>query len=78
MWIVPFARAGLHEQQRYLFRIHVFMNCAVGWRAKRLKDQQHLIAFHELARLLDCLRRAVRIVIGDEVDLAAIDAAFRR
>src|ERR1019366_9684696 len=31
---------------------------------------------HQLARLLDRLRRAVAIVIADEIDLAAVDAAF--
>jgi hypothetical protein len=48
----------------------------IGGRAKRLKDQQHLVAFDELARLLDRLWRTERVVIGNKSDLAAIDAAL--
>jgi hypothetical protein len=45
-------------------------------RSERLEYQQNLIAFDELARLLDGLRRAVAVVIADKVDLAAVDAAL--
>ena len=41
-----------------------------------LKMKQNLVALHQLARLLDRFRRAVAVVIADEVDLAAVDAAF--
>jgi hypothetical protein len=44
--------------------------------AERLEDEQHLIAFHQLARLFNCFRRTETVVIADEVDLAAVDAAF--
>jgi len=37
----------------------------------------HLVAFHELVRPLDRLGRAAGVVVGDEGDLAAVDAAFR-
>ena len=43
-----------------------------------LKIEKHLVALDQLARLLDRLRRAVAVVIGDEVDLAAVDAALGR
>src|SRR5206468_966205 len=47
-----------------------------GLGAERLEDQEHLVALDQLARLLDRLRRTERVVIADEVDLAAIDAAL--
>ena len=37
--------------------------------------KQNFVALDELARLLDRLGRAVAVVIADEVDLAAVDAA---
>jgi hypothetical protein len=45
-------------------------------RAQRVEDQQHLVALDQFARLLDGFWRAVGIVIADEVDLAAVDAAL--
>jgi len=41
-----------------------------------LKDQENLIVLDELACGLDGFRRVVRIVVGDEIDLPAIDAAL--
>jgi hypothetical protein len=41
-----------------------------------VEQQQHLVLLDELARLLDRLRRAVAVVVADEVDLAAVDAAL--
>ena len=69
-------RAGGDEQLRHLLGVHVFQDRRVGRRAERLEDQQHLVALDQLARLLDGLRRAIGVVIGDEVDLAAVDAAL--
>src|SRR2546430_7949344 len=37
---------------------------------------QHLVALDQLAHLLHRLGRRVTVVIGDEVDLTAVDAAF--
>jgi len=44
-------------------------------RAERVENEQHLVALHQLAGLLNRLRRAVTVVIADEIDLAAVDAA---
>jgi hypothetical protein len=41
-----------------------------------VEDEQHLFLFHQLARLLHRLGRVVAVVQADEVDLAAVDAAF--
>src|SRR5262249_29170066 len=41
-----------------------------------VEKQQDLIAFHELARLLHRLGRAVAVVVGDEPDLSAVDTAL--
>src|SRR4029077_3173909 len=65
-----------NEQLRHLPGVHVPLDGSIGGRAKRLKDQQHLVAFDELARLLDRLWRTERVVIGNKSDLAAIDAAL--
>ena len=61
---------------RHLLGVHVLLDCGVTGRAQGVEDQQNFIALDQLAGLLDRLRRAVRIIIGDEVDLAAVDAAF--
>ena len=53
-----------------------FWIAELDWRAERLEHQQHLVALHQLARLLDGLRRAEGVVIADEIDLAAVDAAL--
>jgi hypothetical protein len=41
-----------------------------------VEHQQHLVLLDQLAHLLDRLGRAVAVVVGDEVDLAAVDAAL--
>jgi hypothetical protein len=41
-----------------------------------LEDQQHLVALHQLARLLHGLRRTEGVVVADEGDLATVDAAL--
>src|SRR5215831_10071471 len=45
-------------------------------RSQRTENKQDLVTFNELARLLHCLVRAVGVVIADEVDPAAVDAAL--
>ena len=76
--IIPFGRAGLHEQLRHLLRVHIFLNGGVGRRAKRAEDEENLVALNQSARLLDRFWWTVTVVIGNEVDLAAVDAAFAR
>jgi hypothetical protein len=61
---------------RHLLRIHVFLDRRIRRRAERIEDEQHLVALDQLARLLDGFRRAVAVVIADEIDLAAVDAAL--
>ena len=74
--IAELGAAGGDEQLRHLLGVHVFHDRRIRRRAERLEDQQHLVAFHQLAGLLDRLRRAVGVVIGDEIDLAAVNAAL--
>src|SRR5205807_5557404 len=74
--IVPLGGAGGDEQLRHFLRIHVFLYGGIWRRAQRIEDEQHLIALDQLAGLFDRLRRAVAVVIADEIDLAAIDAAL--
>ena len=74
--IVPFRGAGGHEQLRYLFFVHVAVNGGIGGGSKRVEDQQDIVVFDQLARLFERLWRAICVVVGDEIDLAAVDAAF--
>ncbi len=74
--IVPLGRTGRDEELRHLLGVHVFLDSRVPRRAERLEHQQHFVALDQLARLLDGLRRRIAVVIGDVVDLAAVDAAL--
>jgi hypothetical protein len=71
----PARRACGDEQLRHFHVVHVFLDRRVAGGAERRKDQEHLVAFNQLARLLHCFRRTIGIVIGNEIDLAAVDAS---
>src|SRR6266403_3846912 len=74
--IVPLGGAGGDEQLRHLLCVQIFLDRRVRRRAKGIEDQQYFVALHQLAYLLYGLRRAVAVVIADEIDLAAVDAAL--
>ena len=74
--VVPFGGAARHEHLRHLLGVHVFLDRGVARRAQRIEDQQHLVGLDQLARLFHGLGRIVAVIIGNEVDLAAVDAAF--
>ena len=74
--IAPFGGAGRDEKLRHLLGVAVFVDRGVGRRAERVEQQQHAVAFDQLAHLLDGLRRAVAVVIGNEIDLAAVYPAL--
>src|SRR5205814_8320928 len=76
LWVSPFGGAAGDEDVRHLLLVDVFVNRGVGRGAERVEQQQHAVALDQLAHLLDGLRRAVAVVVGDEVDLAAVDAAL--
>ena len=57
-------------------RVEIFLHGGVHGRADDLEREQHLVALDELAHLLDGLWRRVGVVILDQVDLAAVDAAL--
>ena len=61
---------------RRLLRIHVFEDGDIGRRTDDAEQEQHIVAFHEPAGLLDRLRRRIGVVVGDHPDLAAVDAAM--
>jgi hypothetical protein len=67
---------GAEKQRRHLFRIEVFLNREIGWRAEGADDRKDFVAFNQPAGLLDRLRRAMAVVQRDQVDFAAIDPAF--
>ena len=74
--IAPARGARADEQLRDLFLIEVFLDPDIARGAERREHQEDFIALDELADLLDRLRRRVRIVVGDEIDLAAVDATL--
>ena len=67
--------APADEELRDLAVIEVFLNRDVGRAPDRLEYEQYLVAFDELAHLLDGLGWRPRVIVGDQVDLASIDAA---
>ena len=74
--VAEFRRAGRDEQLRHLLGVHVFLDRGVVRGAEAVEDQQHFVVFDQPARLFDCLRRRVAVVVADERDLAAVDAAL--
>ena len=74
--IVPLAGAGGDEQLRDLLGVVIFLHGVLGRRPQRVEHQEDLVALDQFADLLHRLRRAVAVVIGDEIDLAAVDAAL--
>ena len=66
----PTNRCGIFFWFRY------FWIADIARRAERGEHQENLVALDQLADLLDRLRRRIGIVVGDEVDLAAVDAAL--
>jgi hypothetical protein len=64
------------EAMRNLLLIHVLHDRRIGRRAERREQHVDLVALDQLARLLDGLRRAIGVVIGDVLDHAAVDAAL--
>jgi hypothetical protein len=49
---------------RHFLGVHVFLDRRIGRRAQRLEDQQHLVAFDELARLFDRFLISVSLAPG--------------
>ena len=74
--VVPLGRAGCHVQLRHLAQVHVLVDGGIRRRAERLEQEQHLVLLDQLARHLDRLGRAVAVVVADEGQLAAVDAAL--
>jgi hypothetical protein len=61
---------------RHLLGVQVLLDRRIRRGAERIEDQQDFVALDQLACLFHRLRRAVGVVIRDEIDLAAVDAAL--
>ena len=72
----PLRRAGGDEELRHLLLVQVLLHHRVGRRAEQLVDREDLVVLDQLAHHLDGLGRLEAVVVGDEVDLAAVDAAL--
>ena len=73
--LAPRARAARDEQVRHLQLVQVGADGEVRLRPERVVDREHLLVLDEVARLLDRLRRVVRVVDVVVLDLPAVDAA---
>jgi hypothetical protein len=74
--LVPGRRARQREQLGHLLRVQIRLDRRVGVGADGAQGEENLIVLNELAGRLHDLDRVIRVVIGDDVDLAAVDAAF--
>ena len=74
--IVPFRRAGVEQQLRHALRVEIFVHGGLRRGAERAEQRQHLFLLDQPPRRLDAFRRAVGVVHGEELDLAAVDAAL--
>jgi len=69
--VVPLAGAGGEEKLRHLFGIMIFLHGGLGRRAQRVEHQKHFVALDQLPDAAPPSRRAVAVIVGDPVDLAA-------
>ena len=74
--IVPFRRAGVEQQLRHALGIEIFVHGGLRRGAERAEQRQHFFLLDQPPRRLDAFRRAVGVVHGQELDLAAVDAAL--
>src|SRR5712691_1070253 len=74
--VVPLGGAGAGEELRNLLQVEVLPDRAVGGSANRARGAKNIVAFDQLARLLDRLGRRVAVIVGDKGDLAAVHTAL--
>ena len=74
--LVPGRRARQGEKLRHLFRVQIGLDRGVGVGADGRHRQENLVLLDELARHLHGLVGIVGVVIDDEIELAAVDAAL--
>src|SRR5215467_15478733 len=72
--IIPLCGARYNKKLGHFLLIHISLDRSVRRRSQRTEDEQDLVAFNELARLLDGPGGAEGVVIADEGDPAAVDA----
>ena len=61
---------------RHLLAVYVFVDRRIGRRPQRAEIGENLVLLDQLAGLLDGLGRAVGVIIGQEIDLATVNAAL--
>ena len=66
----------LSRQLRHALRVEIFVHGGLRRGAERAEQRQHFLLLDQPPRRLDAFRRAVGIVHGEELDLAAVDAAL--
>ena len=74
--LVPHRRAGRDEQLRHLVGVQIGLHGRHRIGAEARECQENLVLLDELAGHIQRLRRIIGVVIRDEPDPAAVDAAF--
>ena len=74
--LVPHRGARGDEELRDLLRVQIGMDRLAGVGAEARQDKENVVFLDELAGRLHRLGRIVGVVIGNEIDLAAPDAAL--
>jgi hypothetical protein len=74
--VAPVGRPGGNEQVGHLVGVEILVDRRVRWSAQGAEREHHFILLDKLTDLLDGLRRAVAVVDGDRLDLAAVDASL--
>jgi hypothetical protein len=71
-----FRCTGCGEELRHFLAIEIFLDGGVRRRADDLESEQDLVALDEFAHLFDGFRWRIGVVILDQIELAALDAAL--
>ena len=74
--LVPHRGARGDKELRDLLRVQIGVDRLAGVGAEARQDKENVVFLDELAGRLHRLGRVVGVVIGNEIDLAALDAAL--
>lgn len=68
--LVKLVRTADNTKRRDFLSRQIFCRCRIAGRAKLAKHEGDFVTLNQLANMLDRLRRAVGVVIGDVIDFS--------
>src|SRR4030088_2715510 len=71
--IVELGRTARYEEVRNFFLIEVFLDRRITGRSHYIEEYIDLVGLHKLTNLLDSFGRRVAVIVGNEIDLPAVD-----